>query len=83
MQSHNSEVDSSDKVLTLIKQLGGLTAASSCSGAYGTESDVPVFSADFCLFSSASRLPDTFDCSRITSPESQQKRRLCYCQSGE
>ena len=83
MQSHNSEVDSSDKVLNLIKQLGGSTAASSCLGVHGTESDVPAFNADYCFFSNALRLPDTFDCGRITSPESDEKRRLCYCHSGE
>ena len=83
MQSHNSEVDSSDKVLNLIEQLGESTAASSCSGNWGESSDVPAFSAYICLYSSASRLRDTFDCGRKPGSEIQRKRRLCYCHSSK
>ena len=81
LHSHNLEVDSSGELLRLIRQSGGSTAASVCSGAYGSEPDVPVFNAEFCLYSSSSRSIATFNCSRVSAPEAQQKHRLCYCHS--
>ena len=84
MQTHNSEVDSSDKVLGLIKRLGGSTNASSCSGDYGTYPDVPVFNADdLCYYSSESRLLTTFDCGKLAYPKRLKKQRLCYCYIGK
>ena len=82
---HNSDVDSCGKLKKMINKIRGYNshrlAAYSCSGAYGSESDVPSFSTnqEFCFTSAPRRSKYTFDCGRIPTPSSQAKRRLCYC----
>ena len=87
MWNHNSDVDSPEKVTKLINRLLRNTSFNSCSGAYGEENDVPVFSTSesypFCLSSSPGRAKETFDCKRFPTPKEQRKKRLCYCHEGK
>ena len=80
---HNSDVDSSEKLMSLIRRLYGDVSFSSCQGNYGTAADVPVFTTShsyhFCLHSSSGRSLSTFDCKRSTAENHQSKQRLCYC----
>ena len=86
MWKHNSDVDAPEKVMKLINRLLRNTSFPSCSGAYGEESDVPVFSTSesyqFCLSSSPERAKETFDCGRSPTPKDQLKKRVCYCHGG-
>ena len=84
MWKHNSDVNAPEKVTKLINGFLGNTSFTSCSGAYGEESDVPVFSTSdaFCLSSSPGRPKSKFDCGRSPSPKRQRKKRLCYCHEG-
>ena len=80
---HNAEVDSSVEVLNIIKELGGTISTTSCSGEYGTASDVPVYSSsqNYCLFSNSSRSASTFNCTSLPNPENHNKQRICWCHS--
>ena len=79
LHSHNSDVDSSDKVLNLVQSLGGSISNPPClNDIYGSNGDVPNIGGDHqsCYYSDANRDLSTFDCSR--APDSN-KQRLCYC----
>ena len=82
LEKHNSEVDSNDEVLELIKNLqpNFIPKYQECSSTYGTYSDTPSFSMTegFCFISSSEK-EKTFDCDRIPTPAYQNKSRLCYC----
>ena len=83
---HNVDVDTSEEVLRLVKTLGGIISATSCSGQYGTAKDVPLYSTsdDFCLLSNKARQLSSFDYKMVPIPLSEKKRRLCWCHdSGE
>ena len=78
--ANNYDVDSSEEVLALIKELGGETAAKSCSK--GDFPAVPLFNKeDICMYSSGQRIkrPEKFDCQRVAGPPEDNKQRLCYC----
>ena len=78
--ANNYDVDSSEEVLALIKELGGETAAKSCSK--GDFLAVPLFNKeDICMYSSGQRIkrPNKFDCQRVAGPPEDNKQRLCYC----
>ena len=85
MWNHNSDVDSPEKLAKLINRLQGTTSFSFCSGNYGDESDVPVFSTSerFCLSSSPGKSRKNIDCGRSPMPKEQYKERLCYCHAGK
>ena len=72
---HNDDVNTSGKVLELIKKLGGETSAKSCKkGAFAA---VPAFNKDsFCMYSDS---PSKFDCGKVAGPSKANKQRLCYC----
>ena len=78
--ANNNDVDSSDEVLALIKNLGGTTAAKSCS-----KKDfpaVPLFNEkDICMYSNGlkNNRSNKFDCQRVAGPPEDNKQRLCYC----
>ena len=77
---HNSEVDSSAEIIALVQQHGGSTS-SSCNTNYMAVADVPNWSSWQC-FTSGSRPLSSFDCAQ-TTPQSYNKRRLCYCLESE
>ena len=82
MWNHNSDVDTSEKLLDMINGFNQNISLPSCSGTYGIEPDVPNFSehSGFCLHSSPERQKHTFDCGKSAlEPIGQKKQRLCYC----
>ena len=84
MWKHNSDVDAPEKLAKLINRMLENPTFTSCSKAYGEESDVPVFSTSdgFCLSSSPGKPKEKFDCLRSPTPKTQRKKRLCYCHGG-
>jgi len=88
MKAHNGEVDSPEKVLSLIKSLGEEFTATSCWGDQGYP-DTPLFTKQsnngygkpFCLSSSPNK-----DVSCSFNPggdnDNEGKQRLCYCNKG-
>ena len=76
--NHNHEVDSSQKVITLIKTLGGETLAKSCvSRDYPT---VPLFNKESeCMYSEKGGRSKPFDCATVAGPPDAMKQRLCFC----
>lgn len=78
--SENDDVAGSDKVLSLIKSVGGLISADSCSDEFGASPDVPLWSKSFCFHSKASRGMSSFDCSTVPMPLGEGKHRLCFCE---
>jgi len=80
LKAHNKEVDSSKKMLALLKSLGQEIGVTSCDGQYGNSPGVPNFSKKdkLCLHSSSGR--EKFSCEKKSNqPASQEKQRLCYC----
>merc|ERR1711990_89434 len=57
LKAHNTEVDSSEKLLALLKSLGQEIGVTSCFGTYGRNTDVPLFSKakKICLHSSSDK----------------------------
>jgi len=79
--AHNHEVDSTQKIMDLVAELGGSTYAQHCDQMFGTADDVPNWSLGVCHGSSPSRALATWSCSarpRGFHPE-RPKHRLCYC----
>ena len=90
LEAHNEDVDSSEKVLSLLKEtLGISTSATSCKSKTVNEGSkkhtaIPVFGSnkkgDFCLFSDDSLRPlTTFNCTRISYPLKEKRQRICWC----
>merc|ERR1711862_672675 len=81
MRADNQDVDTSEKLLSLIKSLGEEVNATNCNYLYyGSFSDTPLFSKkdNFCIASAQNK--DSFSCSvSAKNPPSQEKQRLCYC----
>ena len=73
---HNSDVDSSKKLIRLIERLRGTVSVDSCFGGYGSTSAVPVFTNGFCSHSEPFRQASTFNCSARPAHNYQ---RLCFC----
>jgi len=78
---HQTEVDSSDEVLNLIKNLGGSTSATSCES--GNFAAVPLFTNANCMYWASITQPSAFSCTRQPGPKEENKRRICYCKSKE
>jgi len=79
--AHNSDVDSTEKILALVDELGGETPVQECDQVWGTADDVPNWSLTVCHGSSPSRALSTFSCSARPRGGSHPKRRLCWCHS--
>ena len=80
MWKHNSDVDAPEKLAKLLNGLLMNTNFTSCSGAYGEVSDVPLSTAKgTCLSSSPGRSKEKFDCGLSPTPKNQRKKRLCFC----
>lgn len=79
LEANNAAVDSSSDLQSIISALGGETTRYSCSGQYGTGSDVPQFKRSWCAYSSSSRALSTYDCASAPSDGNDQKRRVCWC----
>ena len=74
-QSHINEVDSSEDVLSLIDDLGGITSDKSCSRGYMPAH--PLFNNERCFYG-----PETiskFKCNTVPIPKKKLNQRLCYC----
>jgi len=78
--AHNSAVDSSSDVLTLMNQVGAISSATSCNGAYGTSPGIPEWNhgGSDCYYSQPLRALSSFSCSAIPT-QGFAKHRLCYC----
>ena len=78
MLNHNSDVDTSKKVVTLIKKLGGNLSTTNCKEGYNFHETVPKFSSskNTCYYSAPNRPVGTIDCT-VTPYEYEQ--RLCFC----
>lgn len=81
--AENSVVAQSDKVLRLIKSVGGQTVATACDDQFGESPDVPLWSNTFCFSSKAARAAPTFDCGVVPMPFGEGKHRLCFCVADE
>merc|ERR1712187_657326 len=82
--AHNEDVSSTEKLLGLIRLVGGSTNATSCVSEWGTASDVPSWTAQVCHQSSKHRALSSFSCAagaRNFRRENTMwvKQRLCYC----
>ena len=75
LSNHNGEVDTSEKVLGLIKQLGGTITAEQCLTNYGSATATPNFKEDICY---TSGIKSVFSCNKIAGPANANKQRLCY-----
>lgn len=87
MHSHNSDVDSSEKLKAVIAQAGGPDSfPGSCSTVYGFNSDVPQFNTDVesgagtnCHASAPGRPLDTHSCQQTAGYDATDRWRVCYC----
>jgi len=83
MKAHNGDVDSPEKVLSLIKSLGEEFNEPTCHNDHGHYPVVPVFTKQtdnnyrraFCFSSNPRKVQ--FSCS--ARPMNEGKQRLCYC----
>ena len=83
MMAYNGDVDTSEKVISLIGSLGKSVTATSCSLFYTTATDSPLLSkkGDFCHLSSPNKTAGDFSC--LARPGNHaEKQRLCYCHKG-
>jgi len=76
--NHNSDVDTTEKVLTLINQLGESTGDTDCSDEWGDNPDVPQWRPTHCNRATVNRALDTFDCTAAPKAD-PGRQRLCYC----
>lgn len=79
LHEHNGGVVDSARVLQLITNSGGVTAAGGCSGEFGMSTDAPLWNDGVCFSSQLLRPFASFDCGRAPSPLGEGKHRLCYC----
>jgi len=77
--AHNGDVDTTDKVLQKIAEVGGKTNIGVCDPQWGEADDVPNWSAGGCHESSPSRAISTFNCAATPRGGLIPKHRLCYC----
>lgn len=82
--AHNGDVDTSEEVLRMIRDVAGGTGDADvqlgiCDPQWGEADDVPNWSAGGCHQSSSSRALSTFNCAVAPRGGWQAKHRLCYC----
>jgi len=86
LRAHNKDVDSSEKMIGLLKNLDQDIGRTSCFGEYGMDGDTPLVAVqkwarfEFCLHSSPAK--ESFSCSakpRDRELYKKKNRRLCYC----
>jgi len=84
LRAHNEDVNTSDKVIKLIKSLGQQITMTECKIGFGIKA-VPLFSTrtnngykqQFCY--AASTYKKTFSCSSVPAPAKENRQRLCWC----
>lgn len=74
LREHNNEVDDSDKVMALIKRLGGSTKADKCKDYWLDKTGNPVFTDWTCQYSAANK--PNYNCGSV---DTNFNKRLCYC----
>lgn len=89
LEAHHDEVDSSNEVISLLKDLGISISAEACTNKqdhflFGKGYTNPVYgkntndTKDFCFFAGA-RNSTSFNCSQPGLPLEKNKQRICWC----
>ena len=77
LYNHNGDVDTDEELLAIVSTLYTGSMNSYCGYSYGYYESVPLISQQgWCLGTASDRALSTFNCSTITTPINQQKRRF-------